>query len=368
MRWKLVSENFSLEKLVKIYLILFTGKNELNFTCNNSKVKLVRNLSIDLTKFNKKDAEIQTRKKSAFEKTKYYFENDLFSDKILQELQEIDTDKLSRNKSAIRDEVIRVIGFDVNYNELFIASDSNHIVALSRLCLGDKARKIVTNESNYISPTAMKIHPIDRSILTVGQSDGSVKFVRTHDEDLEIIAKKRTNLKRSNAATSFDDVLAKSCAFQNIVEKEKKLYDETQALNNLETDELKAFMVNKELSKQFVDKNDELRMKLKIKFDKNIFNSFDVCMGSVRVIEFSKNGEFMFILVNKKLKIFNCWKNVEVEHQDEQKFNDLQCIRGGDGSNYLVSLFCDFSKLTLHNFLFQILLTTKNEILVNKLK
>lgn len=318
-------------------LIFVLGKNELNFTCNSNKIKLVKNLSIDLTKFTKKEAEIQTRKKSAFEKTKHYFESDIFSDKVLQELHEIDIDRLGRNKNALHDEVIRVMGFDVNFNELFIASDSNHIVALSRLCLGDKARKIITNESNYISPTAMKIHPIDRSILTIGQSDGSVKFVRTHDEDSEIIAKKRTNLKRSNAATSFDDVLAKSCAFQNIVEKDKKLYDETQALNNLETDELKAFMVNQELSKQFVDKNEELRMRLKIKFDKNIFNSFDMCMGSVRVIEFSKSGEFMFILVNKTMRIFNCWKNVEVEHQDEQKFNDLRCIHSGDGSNCLVS-------------------------------
>jgi hypothetical protein len=314
----------------------FTDKSSLNFTHNNSKIKLVKNLSIDLAKFTQNEQENQPRKKSAFDKTRYYFENDLFSDKVLKELQEIDTEKLHRNRNAIRDEFVRATGFDANFNELFIASDSNYLIALSRLCLGEKARKIFTNESNCISPTSMKIHPIDKSILAVGQSDGSVKFVRTHDENLEIVAKKRTQFKRSNAASSFDDVLAKSCAFQNIVEKEKKLYDETQALNNLASDELKAFAVNQELSTQFSE-NHDLRGKLKIRVDKNIFNSFDLCMGSVKVIEFSKNGELMFILVNKMLKIFNCWKNVEIENNDMEKFNDLKYVSGSDGSNYLVN-------------------------------
>lgn len=311
-------------------------KNELHFICNNSKIKLVKNLSIDLTKFTKDENEKnQPRKKSAFDKTRYYFENDLFSDKVLKELQEIDVEKLNRNKSAFRNEFIRALGYDVNYNELFVASDSNYIVALSRLCLGDKARKIITNESNYISPSVIKIHPIDKSIMVVGQSDGSVKFIKTHDEDSVIVAKKRTNFKRSNAATSFEDVLSKSCAFQNIVEKEKKLYDETQALNNLESDELKAFIVNQELSNQLLNKSDELKLKLKIKFDKNIFNSFDVCTGSVKAIEFNKTGEFIFILINKQLRIFDCWKNIEIDHQDERKFTDVKCIQS-DGSDFLV--------------------------------
>lgn len=326
-------------KFLNYFFYLQTGKTELSFTHSQSKIKLVKNLSIDLMKFTKSDTNESPRKKSAFEKTRYYFENDLFSDKVLRELQEIDTEKLQRNKNLIRYDFIRAIGFEINYNELFVASDSNYIVALSRLCLGDKARKIITNESNCISPTVMKIHPCDNSILAIGQSDGSVKFVRTNDENLYKVAKKRTHLKRSNAHSSFDDVLAKSCAFQNIVEKEKKLYDETQALNNLESDELKAFLVNEELSMQLVDKFDDLRSKLKITFDKNIFNSFDISKGAVRKIEFSKNGEFMFVLVNKKLKVFNCWKNVEVEQKDEQKIKDLKCVQGGEGCDYLVRNF-----------------------------
>lgn len=293
-------------------------------------------------KFTKSESSLekQPRRKSAFDKTRYYFENDLFSDKVLRELQEIDTEKLQRSKNILRDDFIRAIDFEINFNELFVASDSNYVVALSRLCLGDKARKIITNDSNYISPTAMKVHPCDKNILAIGQSNGSVKFMRTSDEDSFNVAKKRTHLKRSNAASSFDDMLAKSCAFQNIVEKEKKLYDETQALNNLDSDELKAFMTNQELSMQIVDKHEEdLRSKLKITFDKNIFNSFDVSMGAVRVIEFSKNGEFMFILVNKKLRVFDCWKNSEVEQNDERKISDIKCVQGSDGSDYLVVNF-----------------------------
>lgn len=322
-------------KLKKYFLL--TGKKDLNFTYSQSKIRLVKNLSIDLMKFTTVETTGSPRKKSAFEKTRYYFENDLFSDKVLRELQEIDSEKLQRNKNLIRDDFIRAIGFEVHYNELFVASDSNYVLALSRLCLGDKARKIITNESSYISPTAIKIHPCDKSILAVGQSDGSVKFVRINDEDLYNVSKKRSYLKRSNAASSADDVLAKSCAFQNIVEKEKKLYDETQALNNLESNELKAFTVNQKLSMQFVDKFEDFRSKLKITFDKNIFNSFEISMGAVKTIEFSKNGEFMFILVNKMLKIFDCWKNIEIEQKDELKIKDLKCIQGSNECDYLVS-------------------------------
>ncbi|KAG5680183.1 hypothetical protein PVAND_009708 [Polypedilum vanderplanki] len=332
-------------------------KSDMDFIDASSKVKLIKNLSIDLTKFTKNDEDENNsksaRKKSAFDKTRYYFENDLFSDKVLRELQEIDIERLNKSKKlAFRDDNFTAISFDVNFNELFVASDSNFIVALSRLCLGDKARKIITSESNYISASIIKVHPINKNILAIGQSNGSVKFIKTNDESNAVASKQRKQLKRSYATTgsSEENVLGKSCAFQNIVEREKKLYEETQALNNLESDELKAFLVNEQLQQQMIDNEEMFQAKVKITFDKNIFNSFEISMGSVKAIEFNKSGELMFILINKTLRIFNCWSNSEIENYDNQKFVDIKCIHGSDGTEYLV------------------LLTTQNEILVNKLK
>ncbi|XP_070496233.1 cytoplasmic dynein 2 intermediate chain 1 isoform X2 [Chironomus tepperi] len=331
-------------------------KLEMNFTHNGSDVKLIKNMSIDMNQFlstTSNENEKNVRKKSAFEKTRYYFENDLFSDKVLKELQEIDTDRLQRSKNFMyRNEMFTATSFDLNYNELFISSDTNFIVAMSRLCLGDKARKIITNDSNFISPSIIKAHSIDKNILAIGQTNGSVKFIKTSDDFNLSSSNKRKQLKRSNAAFNNDDnVLSKSCAFQNIVEREKKLYEETQALNDLESDEMKALLLNESLmSSHFEDNEENYKNNLKIAFDKNLFNSFDVCMGTVKLIEFNRTGQFMFVLINKDLKIFDCWKNVEIQNFDNRGIIDVKCIVGSDGNEYMV------------------LLTAKKEVLVNKLK
>jgi hypothetical protein len=245
-----------------------------------------------------------------------------------------------------RNEMFTATSFDLNYNELFISSDTNFIVAMSRLCLGDKARKIITNESNFISPSIIKTHPIDKNILAIGQTNGSVKFIKTSDDFNLSSSNKRKQLKRSNAAFSNDDnVLAKSCAFQNIVEREKKLYEETQALNDLESDDLKALMLNESLlASHFEDNEENYKNNLKIVFDKNLFNSFDICMGTVRLIEFNRTGQFMFVLINKDFKIFDCWKNVEIQHLESRGINDVMCILGSDGNEYLVRIFIEFNR------------------------
>lgn len=322
-----------------------TEKCEMDFTCNESRVKLIKNLSIDInqlvTNCNNEN-EKNVRKKSAFDKTRYYFENDLFSDKVLRELQEIDEERFQRCKNFMyRNEMFTAITFDLNFNEFFIASDINFIVAMSRLCLGEKSRKIITNESNFISPSVIKVHPIDKNILAVGQTNGSVKFIKTNDDFDDSSLNKRKQLKRSNAAFSNEEnVLAKSCAFQNIVEREKKLYEETQALNNLASDEMKAFMFNESLlSMPIAEKEENFKSKMKIVYDKNLFNSFDIGMGTVRLIEFSRTGQYMFVVINKELKIFNCWTNAEVYNTDNRMIEDVKCVLGSDGSEYLVRKF-----------------------------
>lgn len=315
---------------------------EMEFIHHANKVKLIKNISIDLSKFlvsdNNNSPQQIGRRKSAFEKTRYYFENDLFNDKILKELQEIDSERLQKSKNFMyRNETFTAVSFDLNFNELFVASDANFIVALSRLCLGDKARKIITNESNFISPAVLRSHPIDRNILAIGQTNGNVKFIKTSEDSNVNSSRRRKQLKRSNAAFSNDEnVLAKSCAFQNIVEREKKLYDETQALKNLESDEMKVFMLNE--NQQKIENEEGYKNNLKIGFDKNVFNSFDVAMGPVKLIEFSKMGQFMFVVINKELKIFDCWKNQEIQNTDNRALLDVKNVYCSDGHEYLVSL------------------------------
>lgn len=317
---------------------LVTKHSALDYVHVKSRVKLMKNITIDLNMSTKTEENENIRKKSSFEKTRYYFENDLFSDKVLRELQEIDTNQLKKPKNIYGDDyLMKFNGCTISLNEIFVASDLNFVMVISRLKLSDKSRKIFTNYSSFISPSTIKIHPINSNVLAVGQANGEVKFIKVQDDDGLDKNSKMKNSSKSSNSPNVQDFLSKSCAFQNIVEKEKKLYSETQALNNLEADELKVFLVNEALSEQFFE-YDLIREKFKVPFDKNIFNSFEVSPGSVNSIEFSKTGEFMFVLIGKQLRIFNCWSNVEVEQQEKRNICDIKCVQGADSSEYLVNM------------------------------
>lgn len=320
--------------------------SELDYTHLKSLIKLIKNVIIDLNSSSRKIGKENVKRKSAFEKTRYYFENDLFSDKVLRELQEIDTNRLTKVKNPlIDDELMKFNGCAVNLNEIFVASDLNFVLAISRLNLVDQTRKILTDESSFVAPTAIEMHTINTNVLAIGQANGEVKFIKVQDDE-NFNSGASSKLARKSTDSTNIDVLSKSCAFQNIVEKEKKLYDDTQALNNLESDELKAFLINEALSEQFFA-HDSTKDKLKVSFDKNIFNSFEVSSGSVRSIAFNKSGEFMFVLIGKQLRIFNCWTNSEVDQQEKLKIWDVKCVQGADSSEYLVKFL--LLSLTLRN-------------------
>lgn len=325
---------------------LFPQRTDLDYTHVTSRVKLIKNVTIDLNATSKSIGKENPRRKSAFEKTRYYFENDLFNDKVLRELQEIDTSRLIKTKNPFDDDLMRFDHCTVSLNEILVASDLNYIVAISRLNLADKTRKIFTSTSSCNSPTCIKIHPVNTNVLAVGQANGEVKFMKIYDDETSTASASTKSLRKSTDVGNVNDILAKSCAFQNIVEKEKKLYEETQALNNLESDELKAFLVNEALAEQFYEDAFN-RDRLKVPFDKNIFNSFEVPPGEVRVIEFNQTGEFMFILVGRQLRIFNCWMSSEVDQQEKQNICDVKCVRGADSMEYLVNFASQKTKLRL---------------------
>lgn len=130
-------------------------------------------------------------------------------------------------------------------------------------------------------------------------------------------------------------MVSKSCAIQSIIENEKKVYDENQALNNLEMDELKAFLLNEALAEQSdeIKSNEDHADYLKALFNRNIFNNFGVNGRAVQMIEFNKCGEFLFVLAGKKVKIFSCLAGKMVEIVENYEVKDMKCV-----SNYLVSL------------------------------
>jgi hypothetical protein len=311
-------------------------KEILSFLSPSSRVKLVKNLVLDLNaKLGKTISE--TSKKSEFEKKVYYFENDIFSDKVLKELQQMDEQKGGMND---KNDSVLFHDLDVNFNEFFLASDSNFVMACSRINFDGKSRKINVDSSAFLTSTVVKIHPTDKNILAIGLSNGNLFFInnKMEEEPNDFLSKSQnsSSSKRSSSeGSSSENLLSKSCTIQNIIENERKIYEETQALNNLEMDELKAFLINEALAEQF---EEQKTIKLNLNFEKPIFNSFIVNRNEVRSIDFTKEGELMFVLIGDQVKIFNCVLGQELESDaDSFKYRQLCCVRGGDGADYLVS-------------------------------
>lgn len=130
------------EGLISIWTIL-DNKN-LNFDSDQSnispwsRVKLVLSTSVDLRhKFNG-----SKRRKSQFEKTRSYFENDIFSDDVLKELN--DKNEVE-NESTQR--YVRMTDFEINAEGFYIGTNKNFIYFIPKSMKIGNFRKIIVDES-----------------------------------------------------------------------------------------------------------------------------------------------------------------------------------------------------------------------------
>lgn len=270
--------------------------NFLDFLHVKSRARLVKNITVDLNVQLRQVFEKTQRKKSAFEKTRYYFENDLFSDKVLKELQEINTVQGNKTNEYIPD----FTGFETSFNEIFAASQLNYFIALSRLNFTD-TRKVFTTELNSNSISAMKIHPKRSNVMAVGHMNGEVRFMKIFEDENSI---------------------------QLLSKNKKKL----QRTKNFEADDLTT-------QQSSPSSSDNAKKDMKINFDKNILNTFELWQGAVSVIEFDKQGSLMFVIIGNQLRVYDCRKNCEIECKKKLSLVDLKCVEGADCCEYLVSFY-----------------------------
>lgn len=128
--------------MISIWTILDT-KN-INFDSDQlnispwSRIKFVRSTSIDLRqKFN-----TLKRRKSQFEKTRSYFENDIFSDDVLKELNgNSDVEKELNQRD------VRMTDFEINSEGFYIGTNKNFIYFLPKSLKIENSRKIILDES-----------------------------------------------------------------------------------------------------------------------------------------------------------------------------------------------------------------------------
>lgn len=192
-----------------------------------ASVRLIQSHVIDLHNQSVKHA-FSGRPVSAFDRTRSYFESNIFSDSALQELHAIDATPrptsgriVGENSNALKCFDLLILG-----NTYFVATNQGVLMTgtLSANCQYP-ARPIRVSAAPCVYPTCLQRASSDRNALLVGMSDGSVKLVWCPTYKSEIDSK-RSDIPPS-IRTEMDsgenvNISAKSCAIQNIIRDERR--------------------------------------------------------------------------------------------------------------------------------------------------
>ncbi|CAD7088791.1 unnamed protein product [Hermetia illucens] len=240
-----------------------------------------------------------SRPKSSFDKTRSYFENDLFSDNALKELQE------TNNKPSSDLSGLRFTGFDVGIERIYISTNRDFIISCTKTLKPEKFRKIVFENSKGLFATALKLL-WSEEYLIVGFSNGSVvvyncnqqkpqKYENGPSEDNSACP---TPLGEPNKTYQADT--GKSCAIQNIVRNERTPYE----------DRPDSCMTNTRPTTALDGSSKTHASKL---FDKQVLLGGTVLRKDlVNTIEVTNDGNRLLALMDGNLRIYDFSTNSEV--------------------------------------------------------
>lgn len=240
-----------------------------------------------------------SRPKSSFDKTRSYFENDLFSDNALKELQE------TNNKPSSDLSGLRFTGFDVGIERIYISTNRDFIISCTKTLKPEKFRKIVFENSKGLFATALKLL-WSEEYLIVGFSNGSVvvyncnqqkpqKYENDPSEDNSACP---TPLGEPNKTYQAD--IGKSCAIQNIVRNERTPYE----------DRPDSCMTNTRPTTALDGNSKTHASKL---FDKQVLLGGTVLRKDlVNTIEVTNDGNRLLALMDGNLRIYDFSTNLEV--------------------------------------------------------
>lgn len=245
-----------------------------------SKLKLAQNKIIDLRPSVDSMYRLRNMRptSSSFEKTRSYFESDLFSDVALQELQaanQNDTKHLT---------IFNCTALELTHDAILIATNENILLFGRKSFKNENFQRLqIDQNQNARIETMIALNSFEDDMVLAAFNDGSIrsfcynrnawKFDRIGgcDGDGEepsissvsslppmlqsntIWSASNTSAPASASSAAGGGVsvpttngldngaaMGKSCIIQSIVQGERKLYNDIQALNNLDTNECKA--------------------------------------------------------------------------------------------------------------------------------
>lgn len=261
-----------------------------------SKVKLIQNKVIDLRASVRQmpsQLKLSRPTSKSFDKTRSYFESELFSDAALQELHQMNADEekllttfrctaieltsegilISTNENfllfgrkSFKNESFRRIQVDSNKSvrvECMVTVDGfdDDIViialnngAIKSICCDQNSEPIDDSQANSdieeSSSSISSLTPTTTTTTTTGNGKASQLNLPPESMDFTVASASNGPVQIATAAplqatTGFfadgnSTNFGKSCTIQSLVLNERKIYDERQALNHLENMEYKA--------------------------------------------------------------------------------------------------------------------------------
>lgn len=322
-----------------------------------SNVKLIQNKLIDLRPHAQSSTHFRQSRptSSSFDKTRSYFESDLFEDAALQELQS--TNQMYRKCSTN----FRCVALELTRDGILIATNENCILFGRKTMRSETFHKlqIDTVDHNGRIDALLALALFEDDVVLAALRDGTIKSfcydrrARKSDplsdcgdessipsayslppmppaSDGQMSASSSISAASTGAFMIGHD-MGKSCTIQSIVQCERKLYDEVHALNNLDMNEYKTLS-----DEEDVDRN-------ALKFTR--FVNDQIVMSSSldhsarrQMIQLIKSNRLV-ILHHGLLRLFN-FRNNEISPINSNtgvKWVEAASTVGDNGFEYLVS-------------------------------
>lgn len=260
-------------------------KKRINHQSMWGKVELIQTKMIDLRSSFSKQMQMKMSRptSSSFDKTRSYFESELFSDVALKELQDMNSIEtklvtsfrctgmemtregilivtnenfLMFGRKSLKNDSFRRIQIDVNSETriddiamLFTPDEDIVLIALNNGCVKtlccDQNSEIhedtasnsdVEDGGSASSGSSLSPAPGAASQFTAASSSFSTFVTTSSTGPLQMMIPSTVN---GNFAFDGNGFAGKSCTIQSLVQNERKIYDESQALGHLDNNEYK---------------------------------------------------------------------------------------------------------------------------------
>lgn len=267
---------------------------------------------------------IDNRPKSAFQKTRSYFESNLFSDSALQELNNISNVR-SINSS---DDVVplRCVDLEVIADRYYVATNKKYLIAGTESLHKDSMRRIAinNNDGRFVNASRLK-SMFNGDTLLVGLSNGSVKALRGNSTPNDRFLP--NNVVRNSgycAPEPADIISAKSCAIENIIKDERKP-------SIMDVERINSSQVNRKQMDMEVFEHSNGQI---------LLHGLTLTETNVRWMEFSAVTNSLFVLCGRNLRIVNLDNMTEIitDDSDKDHYSDAILARGPPNTEYLVSI------------------------------